>query len=75
MAKTKPPWHACLPAAEAAPCGYELKRIGCGWWYQSRDEDEECCHERIGRPGRKPGRQLWLEAKAKAEAEAKEAEE
>ena len=55
MANSKPPWHACLPAAEAAPCGYELKRIGCGWWYQSRDEDGKCCHAPDGR------RQQWRE--------------
>ena len=56
MPKTRT-WHACLPDAESAPCGYEL-RLACGWWYQASDEDAECCHS-------KRHRELWKEAKGK----------
>jgi len=70
MANSKPPWHACLPAAEAAPCGRTIRGTACAWWHDGTERGKWECHKRTSRDGKPAARELWLEAKAKAEAEA-----
>ena len=33
----------CVPG-QKPPCTYAYLHLACGWWYQSSDEDEACCH-------------------------------
>jgi len=56
--KTKRKWWTCLASGKPAPCGYNLHVLGCGWWYQSSDEDAPCCHSPS--PAE---REAWLAAK------------
>ena len=53
MKANHPKW-TCTPP-EPAPCGRQVRRTKCGWFYQGRDEAEEMCH------GSEQQRKAWLE--------------